>query len=105
MWRRRGTHARRSLGARFVRLFLLLAFAVSATFLFGMQTALRGGWQDYLRPLVAHYADTLAAEIGTPPDLARAQALTQRLPLHIRIEGPVVNWDSQPRDTSSGTLS
>ena len=101
-WRRRGTHARRSLGARFVRLFLLLAFAVSATFLFGMQTALRGGWQDYLRPLVAHYADTLAAEIGTPPDLARAQALTQRLPLHIRIEGPVVNWDSQPRDTSSG---
>ena len=95
-WRRRRRHGRRSLGARFVRLFVVLALAVTVTFLIGMQSALRGGWQDYARPLVAHYADTLAAEIGTPPDVARAQALVQRLPLHIRIDGPIVNWDSQP---------
>ncbi len=87
---------RHSLGARLVGLFVLLAFAVTVTFLVGTQAALRGGWQDYARPLVIHYTDLLVAEIGTPPDLARAQALAQRLPLRIRIDGPVVNWDSQP---------
>jgi signal transduction histidine kinase len=89
---------RHSLGARLVGLFVLLAFAVTVTFLAGTQAALRGGWQDYVRPLVAHYTDLLVAEIGTPPDVARAEALTQRLPLRIRIDGPIVNWDSQPVD-------
>ena len=91
---------RHSVGARLVGLFLLLALAVSVTFLFGMQSALRGSWQDFVRPLVANYADLLAAEIGTPPDVARAQALADRLPLRIRIEGPTVHWDSQPRETT-----
>jgi signal transduction histidine kinase len=87
---------RHSLGARLVGLFVLLALAVTVTFVAGTQAALRGGWQDYVRPLVAHYTDLLAAEIGTPPDVARARALTERLPLRIRIDGPVVNWDSKP---------
>jgi len=89
---------RRSLGARLIGLFLLLAFGMVVTFVVGMQSALRFGWQDYVRPLVADYVDTLTAEIGTPPDVARAQALTARLPLRIRIDGPVVNWSSDPRD-------
>ena len=89
---------RRSLGARLIGLFLLLAFGMVVTFVVGMQSALRFGWQDYVRPLVADYVDTLTAEIGTPPDVARAQALTARLPLRIRIDGPVVNWSSNPRD-------
>ena len=92
---RRGRH---SLGARLVGLFLLLAVAMTLTFIAGMQSALRFGWQDYARPLIAHYVDMLTAEIGTPPDVAKAQALTQRLPLRIRIDGPVVNWSSHPND-------
>ncbi|HEY4065256.1 MAG TPA: HAMP domain-containing sensor histidine kinase [Burkholderiaceae bacterium] len=87
---------RRSLGARLVGLFVLLALGMIVTFMIGMQSALRFGWQDYARPLVADYVDTLTAQIGTPPDVARAQALAARLPLRIRIEGPVVNWSSQP---------
>jgi signal transduction histidine kinase len=47
-------------------------------------------------PLVADYADHLAAEIGSPPDLTRARALVQRLPITIRIDGPLVQYDSQP---------
>jgi len=89
---------RRSLGARLIGLFLLLAFGMVVTFVVGMQSALRFGWQDYVRPLVADYVDTLTADIGTPPDVARAQALTARLPLRIRIDGPAVNWSSDPRD-------
>ena len=96
--RHRWRHARHSLGARLTGLFLLLALAMTLTFIAGMQSAFRYGWQDYARPLIANYIDTLAAEIGTPPDVAKARALTQRLPLRIRIDGPVVNWSSHPGD-------
>jgi signal transduction histidine kinase len=37
------------------------------------------------------------AELGAPPDVARAEALVTRLPISVRIEGPVVNWDSHPQ--------
>jgi signal transduction histidine kinase len=60
----------------------------------GMHVVQRVGWHEYLRPLITNYADTLVSEIGSPPDIDRARLLTQRLPLHIRIEGPDVNWDS-----------
>ena len=83
-----------SLGARLVGLFLVLALAVGVTFMLGIHVLQRVGWHEYLRPLVMNYTDTLAAEIGSPPDVDRARLLTQRLPLHIRIEGPEVNWDS-----------
>ena len=88
---------RRSLGLRLVLLFLLLALATTAIFVVGMQRALSGGWSSVLRPLVSDYVDRLAAEIGSPPDVARAQALVQRLPLSVRIEGPALQWDSHPQ--------
>jgi len=93
-WARR---LRRSLGTRLVLLFLLLALATTGIFLAGMQRALSGGWSAVVRPLVADYVDRLAAEIGTPPDALKAQALVQRLPLSVRIEGPAVQYDSHPQ--------
>jgi signal transduction histidine kinase len=93
-WRRR---FRQSIGWRIVALFLLLALAMTATFFAGMQKALSGGWTELVRPLVADYVDRLAGEIGSPPDLNKAQALVQRLPLSVRIDGPRVQWDSDPR--------
>jgi signal transduction histidine kinase len=88
---------KRSLGMRLVLLFLVLALATTGIFLAGMQRALSVGWSALLRPLVADYVDRLAAEIGSPPDLARARSLVQRLPLSVRIDGPVVQWDSHPQ--------
>jgi signal transduction histidine kinase len=87
---------RHSLKWRLVTLFLLLALATTAVFLFGMQRVLQGGWQGYAKPLVADYVDKLAAEIGSPPDEARAKAIVARLPVSIRIEGPTVRYDSHP---------
>jgi len=92
-WHRRWRY---SLGARLTLLFLLFALLLSLVFMAGMQATLRYGWQDYARPLVADYLDTLAAQIGSPPDVAKARALTERLPLRIRIDGPVVHWSSHP---------
>ncbi|KQW37820.1 ATP-binding protein [Rhizobacter sp. Root404] len=91
-WRR----LRHSLRARLTLLFLLLALAMTLIFMGGMQAVMRSGWLELARPLIADYVDRLAAEIGTPPDVAKAEAITRRLPLRIRIEGPVVNWSSRP---------
>jgi signal transduction histidine kinase len=88
---------RRSIKARLVLLFLLLALATSVVFLVAMQRLLSGGWQNYARPLVADYLDRLTADLGSPPDVAKVQALVARLPLAVRIEGPVVQIDTEPR--------
>jgi signal transduction histidine kinase len=87
-----------SLRVRLVVLFLLLAFAMAVAFMGGMQTALGIGWRDAAKPLVIDYVDKLAAEIGSPPSIERAQALAAHLPLSVRISGPQVNWRSNPQD-------
>ncbi len=87
-----------SLRVRLVALFLLLALAMTAIFVIGMQRALSIGWRDAARPLVMDYVDKLAADIGNPPRIETAQALVQRLPLSIRISGPQVNWRSNPNE-------
>ncbi len=97
-WRQR---LKRSLRLRLVLMFVLLALAMTAVFLFGMQRALSSGFTAVLRPLASDYIDRLAADIGTPPDIARAQSLVQRLPLSVRIEGPSVQFDSHPRRWSA----
>lgn len=90
-----------SLRARLVALFLLLAFAMTAVFLFGMQRALTAGWRDAARPLVADYVDRLVRELGTPPSVEQARRLAERLPIVIRISGPQVNWHSLPDNEDS----
>ncbi|MDZ7855658.1 HAMP domain-containing sensor histidine kinase [Sphaerotilus sp.] len=85
-----------ALGMRLVLLFLVLALALTAVFTGGMQRAIGGGWRALVRPLVADYVDRLADELGAPPDVERAKALVERLPLSVRIQGPAVNWDSHP---------
>jgi signal transduction histidine kinase len=88
-----------SLRFRLVVMFLLLAASMTITFVLGMQQALRIGWRDAAKPLATDYVHKLAAEIGDPPSVERAQALVARLPLTVRISGPVVNWSSPGADT------
>jgi signal transduction histidine kinase len=87
---------RHSLKWRLVTVFLLLALATTGVFLLGMQRVVSTGWQGYAKPIVADYIDRLTAEIGSPPDTARAQAIVARLPVSVRIEGPQVHYDSHP---------
>lgn len=102
MRRRHRRPWRHSLGARLVAMFVLFGVAVAATFLIGMQSVFRGGWQGYAKPIASDYIDRLVAEIGTPPDPARAQAIVERVPLRIRIDGPALHWDSQPGTARNG---
>ncbi|MEO8247963.1 MAG: HAMP domain-containing sensor histidine kinase, partial [Burkholderiales bacterium] len=102
-WHRRfGSRLRHSLRLKLIVLFLLFALAMSAAFIGGMQRAVAWGWREAARPVLADYVDRLAAEVGSPPSVAKAQALTERLPLSVRIVGPAVNWSSQPERSGSG---
>ncbi|WP_371327016.1 sensor histidine kinase [Polaromonas sp. YR568] len=92
-WRHRWGH---SLRLRLITVFLLLALCMGAVFMGGMQRAFSTGWRDAAKPLITDYMDRLVADLGSPPDIGRAQALASRLPISIRIEGPEVNWQSHP---------
>jgi signal transduction histidine kinase len=92
-WRHRWGH---SLRLRLITVFLLLALCMGAVFMGGMQRAFSTGWRDAAKPLITDYMDRLVADLGSPPDVGRAQALAARLPISIRIEGPEVNWQSHP---------
>lgn len=93
-WKRRVAH---SLGARMVMLFLLLALASAALLFWGVRYQLGQGWEAWFQPLISDYVDRLQDEIGSPPSVARAQALTARLPIKVAIRGPGVNWSSHPQ--------
>jgi len=98
-WHAARNRMRHSLKWRLVGLFLVLAIATTVTFIGGVRQIVAHGWQGYGRPLTADYIDLLTAQIGTPPDIERAQALTRRLPIAIHIDGPQVQWDSDPERT------
>lgn len=96
-WHQRARHAlRHSVRARLVAVFLLLALVLTVSFIGGAQRMLASGWQQAAKPLVIDYMDRLVADLGTPPDVTKAQALTRQLPISLRIDGPQVNWSSRP---------
>ena len=81
---------------RLVALFVLLALAVTAAFIGGTQRTFSSGWREAIRPMLGDYTERLATEIGSPPDIEKAKALTARLPISIRIQGAITNFDSRP---------
>ncbi len=100
-WFKRMRHALgHSLKLRLIVVFLLLAGAMAAVFIGSLQKAFSLSWRDAARPMLMDYVDHLAADI-TPdkqaaPSVERAKALTERLPITVRISGTAVNWQSHP---------
>lgn len=96
-WHRRARYAvGYSLRIRLVLVFMALAVTVAVVFMGGMQKVVALGWKEAARPLLMDYVDRLTAEIGSPPSIERAQAIADRLPVTLRIDGPLVQWDSHP---------
>jgi len=99
------TRLRRSLSLRLTLLFLLLAVVLAVVFVCGLRLALSRNFHDVMHPHIEHHIDTLAAEIGTPPSIERAQALVAHLPLRVTIKGPTVNWSSDPDSDAASPVS
>jgi signal transduction histidine kinase len=87
----------RSLSFRLLAIFLLLA----TVFVYGATVALRWIYsQDDLRELIhghlSLHVDYVRQDIGDPPRIDRAIAITEKVPVDIRISGPDINWASDP---------
>lgn len=92
---------RHSVKLRLLLVFLLLAFTLGFLFIGGATRAFTLGWQEAARPLLMDYVSRLSEEVAPQgqPDLARAQALVQRMPvLTIAISGPRLRWQSHPQE-------
>lgn len=87
----------RSLSFRLLGIFLLLA----AVFVYGSTVALKWIYsQDDLRDLISGHLSLhvgyVRQDIGDPPRIERAIAITEQVPVDIRISGPDINWASDP---------
>jgi signal transduction histidine kinase len=87
----------RSLSFRLVAIFLLLG----ALFVFGTYKAIQRFYNsDQIRGLVSGHLSLhvsyVREDIGVPPDIDRAIAITEKVPVDIRILGPDINWASDP---------
>jgi signal transduction histidine kinase len=87
----------RSLSFRLLGIFLLLA----AVFVYGATVALKWIYsQDDLRELISGHLSLhvgyVREDIGDPPRIDRAIAITEKVPVDIRISGPDINWASDP---------
>lgn len=87
----------RSLSARLLGIFILTAIVYAVVGRFVYMLVLD---QDFLREVVgAHislHADYVLDDIGSPPSIERAKAITARVPVDIRLSGPDVDWVSDP---------
>ena len=89
-----------SIKLRMVMVFLVLAAALMVVFIGAMRQVVATRWQLAAQPLLVDYVDRLAEEITVDghPSVERARALVKRLPVTVRIEGPVIRWASHPQD-------
>lgn len=87
----------RSLSFRLLLIFLLLG----GSFVFGTYKAIQRFYNsDQVRGLVSGHLSLhvgyVREDIGVPPDIARAIAITEKVPVDIRILGPDIDWASDP---------
>lgn len=94
-----------SLSLRLIAIFLVLA----ALFAWGVIDGIRWAYrEDDLRTLISGHlslhVDYVRKDIGSPPRLDRALAITRTVPVDIHIEGPGVTWSSDPAFPDPATL-
>lgn len=87
----------RSLSFRLLAIYLVMA----ALFAYGSLLAIRWVYaNDQLRELVGGHlslhVDYVRRDLGNPPRIASAIAITQKVPIDIRITGPDLEWASSP---------
>lgn len=88
------TVLRANLSVKLIALFigggLLLASAIAALTEFGFER----NFVNQIQPHFRHYIDQLADEIGSPPSIEKAKAITASRPIVIRIFNQEMRWAS-----------
>ena len=84
----------RSLSGRLVALFVITAIAFVLLVGLSIGSAFRSHFQDTVRPHLLRYMQYIQADIGVPPNLARAEQLARELDVEIHIHGSGDAWSS-----------
>jgi len=87
----------RSLSFRLLAIFLVLG----GLFVFGTTKAIQRFYNsDEIRGLISGHLSLhvsyVREDIGVPPNIDRAIAITEKVPVDIRIKGPAIDWASDP---------
>ena len=91
------TSLSRSLSLRLLAIFLILG----GLFVFGTIKAIQRFYNsDEIRGLISGHlslhVNYVREDIGVPPNIERAIAITKKVPVDIRILGPDIDWASDP---------
>jgi signal transduction histidine kinase len=84
--------------ALFLKILLVFVGAFTAVAAYFMVTFWLFDWQRErisVQATAVNYAGYVLADIGNPPDTAAARAVSERLGVAMRIEGPGVSWASR----------
>jgi len=84
-----------SLSARLLGVFLITSIVYAFASRYAVHVVLD---RDYLREIagahIALHTDYVMQDLGSPPSIERAEAITRENPFDIRIEGPGISWAS-----------
>lgn len=85
---------RHSLSGKLLLLFIIMAVVFVMSVGSGIRHAFQEHFKDNIRPHINQYLEYVQADIGTPPDRDRAQALADRLNIEIQILDRNASWSS-----------
>lgn len=83
-----------SLSARLVLLFVAIALVFIILVGGAMGMAFKANFEGHIRPHLVRYLEYIQADVGSPPELARARAITDTLSVNVYYFGPDDNWAS-----------
>lgn len=85
---------RRSLPTRLLFVFMVVCFCVVILLIATLAGGFRSQWNGGIKPHLNQYLSYVNADIGNPPDIARAEELAKILPINIYIDGPEQRFSS-----------
>ena len=85
----------RSLSFKLVLLFLLTAFAIMLALRFSSGSTFFEHLENSIRPHLYQHFSHINQEIGSPPDIKKAESLSKSLNLKMDIQGPDIRWTSE----------
>lgn len=95
-----------SLSLRLLTIFLVLGAVCAWGAAVGIRWAYGAGdLRSLISGHLALHVDYVRKDIGAPPRIDRALAITRRVPVDIHIEGPGIRWSSDPRFPDPATLN
>ena len=88
------TRIRQSLITRLMVYFFIAGLLFVVLFGINFAHGLRVHFKQEVLPNIAQYLGYIVQDIGSPPDLDKAERLSHELSLKMRISGPGTDWQS-----------